>query len=290
MTDNTTQPKVGVVILNFKVKDLTLKCIKSIQKSNYENIELIIVDNNSGDDLENQLPKEGNIHFIQTGQNLGYTGGNNTGIKKALDLNCQFVFILNPDTELDSGCISQLVQASTSTDAGIAGPKILFGDKKTIWYAGGIFDLKNVLGSHRGVNELDKGQYDQLQETQYVSGGAMFVRSEVFDKVGMFDPRYFLYYEDSDLCFRASKAGFKILYVPSAVVYHANAKSTGLGSPLQDYFITRNRLLFASKFLSLRTRFAILREAVRNSKMETRKMAFKDFMTGKFGKGSFIKD
>jgi GT2 family glycosyltransferase len=117
----------------------------------------------------------------------------------------------------------------------------------------------------------------------------MFVNAKVFKKIGFFDEKYFLYYEDSDFCLRAKKADFRLVYAPSAVVFHENAKSTGLGSNLQDYFITRNRLLLASKFLPFRTRFALLREALRNIGNPVRRLAFWDYLNGNFGKGSYIR-
>lgn len=281
--------KVAVVILNFKTKNDTLKCIKSVKQSDFKDFEIIVVDNHSGDDLEEEIKKIKDINFVQSEDNLGYTGGNNLGIKKALEQQAEYVFILNADTEIEKKALGNMVAAAEKENAGILGPKILFSDKKTIWYAGGALDLNNVLGGHRGINENDEGQYDKIEETDSVTGGAMMVNRKVFGSIGLFDERYFLYYEDSDFCYRAKKAGFKLIYIPSAIVYHENAKSAGLGSPLQDYFITRNRMLFASKFLPFRTRFALFREALRNLGNPVRRLAFFDFLTGNFGKGSFLK-
>lgn len=284
--------KVAVVVLNYKVSELILKCIDSIRKSDYENLLIIVVDNNSGDGVEQGLRVKGEgsrVIFIQNKENLGYTGGNNEGIKKALDMQSDYVFILNPDTIIKQNTIRELVAGGESNQAGIIGPKIYFENSKKIWFAGGIVDINNVLGSHKGVDEEDSGQYDKNEETEYVTGAAMMVKSEVFKKIGLFDEKYFLYYEDSDFCFRARKAGFKIMYIPKAVVFHANAKSTGLGSPLQDYFITRNRMLFAKKFLSFRTQLALFREAIRNLGNPVRRLAFFDFLTGNFEKGNYLK-
>lgn len=277
--------KVSVVILNYRVADLTLECILSVQKSTYENIEIIVVDNNSEDGIGKRLEKFPEVTFIQSEDNLGYSGGNNLGIKKALANGADYILILNSDAKVEKDAISKLVDLADSNAGDILGPKILFPDKETIWYAGGVFDKNNVLGKHRGVDEKDNGQYDRTEETDYVTGAALFVKREVFDKIGLFDEKYFLYYEDSDFCFRARNEGFKIMYTPQAVVYHENAQSTGLGSHLQDYYITRNRMLFASKFLSFRTKFALLREGLKNIGNATRRKALIDFLTGKFGKG-----
>lgn len=279
--------KVAVVILNFKVKEETIRCIASVKKSDYRNIEIIVVDNNSGDGIEERIKNIKDVLFIQSKENLGYTGGNNLGIKKGLENGADYIFVLNPDTEVGKTVIGSLVSEAEKEQAGIVGPKILFSDKETIWYAGGILDLANVLGRHRGVDEQDKGQYDTIEKTGFVTGGAMFVKSDVFRKIGLFDEKYFMYLEDSDFCYRAKKMGYKILYNPKAVIYHENAKSAGLGSSLQDYFITRNRMLFASKFLPFRTKFALLREALRNIVNPVRRLALFDFLAGNFGKGSF---
>lgn len=284
--------KVAVIILNFKVTGDTIECINSVQKSDYENIQIIVVNNSSKDGLEDEIKKLSEVIFIQNKENLGFTGGNNIGIKYALISGADYIFILNPDTEITKSCISTLVNnINEGLPAGrqgdILGPKIYFYKSHKIWYAGGILDKLNVIGKHRGVDEIDKAQYNSIEETDYVSGAALFTKKEVFDKIGFFDENYFLYYEDSDFCMRAKKAGFKILYIPEALVYHKNARSTGLGSPLQDYFITRNRMLFAFKFLSIRTKFAIFREALKNIFNSTRRLAFFDFLTGNFGKGSY---
>lgn len=276
--------KVGVIILNFRVKEETLNCLKSVKASSYESLQVFVIDNNSGDNLEKELPDD--VIFIQSNKNLGYTGGNNLGIKRALDLGVDSVFIINPDLILLKDTITNLVDG-LNLGADIVGPKIYFPRSKKIWYAGGEFDKLNILGKHRGVDEIDKGQFNETEETDFVTGAAILIKKKVFDTIGLFDERFFLYYEDSDFCFRAKKAGFKIMYIPRALAYHENARSTGLGSPLQDYYITRNRLLFAFKHLPFRTKFALIRETLRNLANPTRRLAFFDFLRGNFGKGSF---
>ncbi|MBI2596203.1 glycosyltransferase [Candidatus Daviesbacteria bacterium] len=118
--------KVAVVILNFKVKEHVLKCIDSVKKSTYRNIKIILVDNNSGDGIEDEIKQNGNLEFIQTKDNLGYTGGNNIGIKRALEEKSDLIFLLNPDTILSERAIEILVGNMIIEDVGIAGPKIYF--------------------------------------------------------------------------------------------------------------------------------------------------------------------
>lgn len=278
--------KVGVIILNYKVKELVFKCVESVKKSTFKDILIIIVDNNSQDGLGKELEDRNDLIFIQNPINSGYAGGNNIGIRKALELGYDYIFILNPDTTVDPKAVEFLIEGLEKYSAAAANPKIYFGDSETLWFAGKIFDLENVLGTHRGVDETDRGQYDRDEEIEDATGAALMVKKEVFEQIGLFDERYFLYYEDTDFAYRARKKGFKIMYLPKAKVCHENAQSTGLGSPLQDYYITRNRMLFASKFLNLRTRFALFKEAMRNLGNHTRRRAFFDFLMGNLGKGS----
>lgn len=281
--------KVAVVILNYKVKDQAVKCVKSVQKNTYGSIEIIVVDNNSGDGLGEEIKKLEDVIFIQNKENLGYTGGNNIGIKRALENKADYVFVLNPDTTIEEDAIGNLVATAELQNVGIAGPKILFADRKTIWCAGGKMDLLNVIGSNRGIDEVDHGQYDNMEEVDYISGCALFVKREVFEKIGLLDETYFMYYEDDDFSFRAKKAGFKLLYIPQAVVFHGNGESAGACSPFQDYYLTRNRMIFAAKFLSWRAKFALFREAIRNIMIPARRLALADFLLGNLGRGSFAK-
>src|SRR5258708_3190243 len=182
-----------------------------------------------------------------------------------------------------------LLKGMKEHQADVANPKIYFADSNNLWFGGKVFDKANVLSSHQGVNEKDKGQYDKPTKLEDVTGAALMVKRQVFENIGLFDEKFFMYYEDLDFATRTLKAGFKIMYLPKAIVYHANAKSAGLGSPLQDYFITRNRMLYGRKYLPLRTQLALLREAWRNRKRPERKLALKDFLMGNFEKGSIIK-
>lgn len=279
--------RISVVILNYKLKNDTLESVYSVLQSDLSGIEVIIVDNNSGDGIEEEVKKIKGVKFIQAGFNSGYTGGNNLGIKHAVSSGSDYIFILNPDATVAKDTIRNLVLAAEKGNGDIVGPKILFDDKKTIWYAGGVIDIQNVLGKHIGLDEQDNGQYNTFSETGFVTGAAILIKRQVFERIGYFDERYFLYLEEVDFCYRAKKVGMKILYQPAAVVYHKNARSTGLGSPLQDYYISRNRLLFAFKFLSLRTRFALLRHIFATIYLQTRRKALFDFIFGRFGKGPY---
>jgi GT2 family glycosyltransferase len=319
------------IILNYKTKDETLRCVKSLQNTlipSYVNHKIIIVDNASNDGIERALSADHpDTIFLQTGSNLGYTGGHNYAInwiaqtlqgEDEKKISQTFVFILNNDTTFHENCLVELLKAfQRHPQAGILTPKIYFDpqhlpstikdsqnqtqpqqdqikadpekSKKIIWYAGGVFDKANVLGQHRGVDQLDEGQYDQESIIEYASGCAMLIPFSLFKSLNGFDNNYFMYYEDVDLSFQVKKHQKEIWYIPTAKMWHSNASSAGLASPLQNYFTTRNRLYFGFKWLSWRTRIALLREAFRLRSDAQKSKAVRDFLLFRFGKGSFIK-
>ncbi|MFZ5366022.1 MAG: glycosyltransferase family 2 protein [Patescibacteria group bacterium] len=285
-------------------------------------LEIVVVDNASTDGSVEQIKSEklkmkndkAKLKIIENNQNLGFAEGNNVGIRYALKNGADYVLILNPDTIVDENLILQLISASggsafggkvarADSRIGILGPKIYFAPGfefhkerykpeergKVIWYAGGRIDWNNVLSCHRGVDEIDRGQYDKVEETDFVSGCCMFVKKEVFEKIGLFDPKYFLYWEDSDFCQRAWMGGFRIVYVPGANVFHLDAGSSAVGGPLHDYYITRNRMLFGIKYASFRTKFALVRESIKLFFFGRpwQKIGIRDFYLWRFGKGSW---
>jgi GT2 family glycosyltransferase len=150
-------------------------------------------------------------------------------------------------------------------------------------------DWNNVMTVHRGVDEVDAGQFDRPGETEVVAGTAMFVRQAVFAKIGLFDEKYFLYFEESDFCRRARAAGFTLWYEPKAVLWHRNARSSGVGSDLHDYYTTRNRLLFGMRYAPWRAKLALLRQAM-NLYFHGRKwqkQGVADFFLARLGPGTF---
>lgn len=296
--------KIAIVVLNYNGREDTLECIGSLAKVKKDNfqVKIIVVDNGSKDGSARAFSKLKNIDLILNDQNLGYSGGNNIGIKKALSKGSDYIFVLNNDTVVDKNILISLVHAASFGD--IISPKIYFAPRfefhkdryqksdlgKVIWYAGGTIDWPNIIGQHPGVDEVDKGQFSKMKKIDLATGAAMFAKRAVFEKIGFFDEKYFLYLEDMDFCVRAKRAGFKIIFEPAAIVWHKNASSSGgSGSLLQDYFITRNRLLFAARYAKMRTKLAVLRQILAQINQKTKRMALLDFLTLNFGKGNFLK-
>lgn len=277
--------KIATVVLIYGKSQNLEECLaslRSVKSPGIEN-EIIVIDNLK--------------------DNTGYSGGNNKGIRQALAGGAEAVLILNDDTKVDESFISEMAKTLNDKEAGIIAPKIYFYPKfefhkdrykpkdlgKVIWYAGGMIDWDNCLGVHRGVDEVDEGQYQEKEKTGFATGCAILVKREVFEKIGLYDEEYFLYLEDLDFSVRALKAGFKIIYQPKAIVWHKNAQSGGFVSGIHDYFFTRNRLLFGSKYASVKTKFALFRESIRiflkgNS---WQRKGVLDFYLKKLGKGSW---
>src|SRR3989338_3244294 len=298
--------KIGIVILNYNGEKDTIKCLESIQSLNKkDSIEVIVVDNGSKEPFQKSPSLNLHITVIYNDQNLGFSQGNNKGIKKAIEKGASHVLILNNDTIIDKNLIRELLSVADSDDrVGIVVPKIYFekgyefhkdryseDEKgKVIWYAGGLIDWNNVIGFHRGVDEIDHGQYNKAEETEFATGCCMLVKTEIFKKVGFLDPAYFLYYEDSDFSKRVQKAGYRILFVPKAILWHKNAASAGgSGSSLQDYYIARNRLLFGMRYAPLEKKAVLLKESLslllRGRNWQKRGII--DFYLGRLGKGSY---
>lgn len=298
--------KIAIIILNWNSENYIFDCIESVQKLEIGNwkIDVVIVDNkstNQSDELIETRYKD--VKLLRNKENLGFTGGNNVGIEHAMENGADYVMLLNSDTIVDKDLLIELIEtAESDKQIGIVGPKIFFAsgheyktdyqakDKgKVIWYAGGKIDWKNVILSHRGVDEVDQGQYDQRQETDFVTGCCVLVKKQVIEKIGMLDNKYFLYLEDADFCQRAKLAGYKIIYSPKGNVWHLNAGSSSVGGGLQDYYITRNRLLFGMKYANLKTKTALLKEGIRLllKGRPWQKIAVKDFFLANFNRGTY---
>jgi len=272
--------KVAIIILHFSHPETTVACLDSLARLNTKTFSCrtLVVDNSRTGEMDTLKNKFRQILFIKNPANLGYAGGNNIGIGKALKDKADFTLIINNDTLLEQNLLVNILATMKKYPyVGVLSPKIYFAPGceyhrqrysksqkgRVLWYAGGKYDPDNVLASHRGVDEVDLGQYDQPQDTDFVTGCAMLVRREVWQKIGLLNSAYFLYLEDVEFSLRAKKAGFRIFYDPSGWLWHLNAGSSAVGSHLQDYFITRNRLLLGMKWAPARTKLAIFKESLR---------------------------
>ena len=245
-------PKVIVLVLNWNRKNFTLKCLESLKEQDYQNLEMVVVDNGSSDGSEAEVkarhPWAG---FIQNGDNLGYAGGNNRGIRSALARGADYVFLVNNDTKFDRRCIAELVQtAEKNRNYGILGPVAFSYDGGNNALSSG-FELDWTLFRFFPFRFVEGNLVLNHQEDVYrvdaVQGDAFFVRREVFEKVGFFDEKFFLLGEECDFCLRAKAAGFLAGVVKKANFYRMVSPVIGTDSPLRSYYSTRNILLLISK-------------------------------------------
>jgi len=304
--------KVGIVVVNWKQPDLTVDSVNSLLRcrSLGFQIKLFLVDNGSGDNsaalFRRHYSKNKTVNLIFSSSNLGYVEGFNLGIRQAQKTSCDFILLANNDIQADPKFLSLLVKkAIASPKLGILGPKIYFSPGReyhsdryqprdrgrVIWSAGGHLDWQNIIGSNIGIDEVDQGQYDHpAVAPDFISGCVVLIRSAVFNQIGLLDPSYFMYLEDADFCRRAILAGWQIEFVPQSVIWHINAGSSQTGSPLHDYFLTRNRFLFGFRYASFRPKFALLRQAVKiliSPPSAWQRQAVIDFFLGRLGKGSW---
>jgi len=301
-------PKIFVIILNWNRAQDTIACLKSVGQLRVVGYELniIVVDNASTDDSVKAVRKlhVPGLWIIENKKNLGFAEGNNVGIRYALEKGADYILVLNNDTLVEKNLVGELLKAAKkSNNFGAASPKIYFAKGfefhkkrysaselgKVIWYAGGDIDWENLYGTAHGVDEVDKGQFEKEGKTDFATGTCMFLKASALKKVGFFDKNYFMYLEDTDLSVRLKKKGFEVLFVPKAILWHKVAQSSGIGSSLNDYFITRNRLVFGMRYASLRTKIALIKESVKLlvSGRTWQRFGVRDFYLRKLGKGSW---
>lgn len=245
-------PLVSIVTVNYNNAAVTCELLESLATNSYANLEVIVVDNASGEDPTAQLlATYPAVKVIRSDENLGFAGGNNLGIKAAKG---DFLFLVNNDTEFTDGLVEGLLDIFDQyPDAGVVSPKFhYFFHKGTIEYAGyHAVDVFTGRNSMIGCKEPDNGQYDEIKETNYAHGGAMMISRAALEKVGLMPEVYFLYYEEFDWCEQFKRKGYKVYYQYKSLIYHKESMTTGKNSPLKTYYITRNRLLFMRRNVGL---------------------------------------
>jgi len=299
--------KVGIVAVNFNGDKDSLELLEDLKKLETPKIEtkIIFVDNASSDKfVETASKKYPEIDILQNGVNKGFSGGYNRGMEHALIWGADYVLVINNDALTpDKKLLTSLLQTfAKHPKAGVVAPKIYFApgyefhkdrykkedQGKVIWFGGGKFDWDNVMSIHRGIDEVDApggGEYSGEMEIDFATGCCFLVSREVLEKVGLFDEDYFAYFEDGDFSKRVIDSGFKIFYNGETSIYHKVSQSTGTGSSLSDYYLTRNRLIFGFKYASGRTKFALWRQAMYQAVFgrKAQKEAIEDYFSKKTG-------
>jgi len=225
----STEPGVWAVVLNYNGAAVLGECLRSLCKQDYPNFHILVVDNASTDGSEKIAGEIEGIELVRNEENLFFAGGNNVGIRHAIDAGADYIVLINNDTVSDPALISALVTAiEADKDAGIAGPKIYYHERPdVIWSAGGLVDFGKGWVRHRGIRQQDKGRFDSVAEVDYVTGCCLMFSREVFSFLQGLDESFPMYYEDTDFCTRARKTGYKIIYVPDGKMWHKISFSSG---------------------------------------------------------------
>lgn len=240
--------KISLIIVTYNSSDFIDRCLDSVYRQTYKDFEIVIVDNDSRDGLVDYVAdKYKDVKVIASMENLGFAGGINLGIA---DSDGEFIAILNPDVILDDRWLESLITvAGNYPQAYIFSSLILnYHDHELIVNAGYKY---SVFGTHFliGYNERNVGQYNEVRPVFYGTGCALFFRRLLVEKIGYFDQDYFLYCEETDFCWLSLLAGFEILIVPSAIVFHYRQASTKeLPAPFIYYLIRRNTVRMLLKY------------------------------------------
>ena len=249
---------IYAIVINYNNYKDTVECVDSLKRTYLQRFKLVIIDNGSTDESAHMLKKIENDNrvVISSNINIGFSGGNNIGIKYALNNNADFILLLNNDTVVTPEFLSRLLstyyQVSTlqRTDKIILSPKInYFYDKKKIWFCGGTWNSVTGRTTHIGINEEDVGQFKDPFRVSFLSGCCMLIPAKAIQEVGLMSEDYFLYCEDTDYCLRLMKAGYELWVDPSSLIYHKVNASTGKASDTYTYYSVRNKQYLIDRYI-----------------------------------------
>ncbi|HEX7893201.1 MAG TPA: glycosyltransferase family 2 protein [Terriglobales bacterium] len=248
--------RVGAVTVTYNSGAVIDGFMESFARQSHKGLFLYVIDNASSDETLKRIGtyRLENLQVIANTQNLGIAEGNNRGIQQAIDDGCEAVLLINNDTEFSPDLVKRLVSGLEQYGCGIVTPKIVFYDKPNlIWSAGGGFNAaRGYAAFHYGLEQEDTGNYDQPRVVQHAPACCALIRREVFERIGMIDPRYFIYLDDTDFSYRALLAGVRTMYLPEAKVVHkASSLTGGPESEICLRYRTRNQVYFMLKHLGL---------------------------------------
>ncbi len=287
---------VAIILVNYNGFNDTVACVESILKSAYQEYRIVIVDNGAKDKekiIQNDFLNK-HTDIVASEKNLGFSGGNNLGIqyaKKKYDPD--YYLLLNNDTVILNDTLSELVEhCNIIENTGLVTGKIFYySQPEVIWYAGGVFNYKTGIADQPVLGVDESSENNGCIDVTFATGCVMLLPRNVIEKIGLLDEEYFLYAEDTDYCCRIMQAGYKLVYVPSAIIYHKVSASTGNQSAMQQYYMMRNNCYIIKKYCRFpaygyaRKWYRVLRDIVRGKidfKIQIR--AWRDFTKGITGK------
>lgn len=285
------QPKVYVILVNYNGFKDTIECIESLQKIDYDNYKMIVVDNASTKKVSKDQEKfiESNTIYIKNNKNAGFSAGNNIGIRLAKKEKADYVLLLNNDTTVTSNFLRDMVSILESKNRqGMLSTKInYYWDPDKSWFEGGTFNFATAKTSHFH----EKRGNDTIEEVTFLSGCLMLIPMGIIDAVGMLEENYFLYAEDTDYCCRVLQKGYHLYYAPDIVIYHKEGASAGKNSDIKQYYIERNGLYIAKQYSTHPFKACVTRAYTAWKSVFRGRLNFKpirdayiDFLRGKKGK------
>jgi len=245
------QALVYVLILNWNLKDDTAECVASVLESDYTNYRVLVVDNGSSDGsvdyLRHSFP---DIEIIVNAANLGFAAGNNVGIRHALEMGADYVFVLNNDTTVDAAMLSQLVAcAEGKAYIGMVAPKILYDEERNrIWRLGDRIHQWLPVPLSVGRDQIDTGQFSEPFDVDYVTFCGVLIKRALLETIGLLDERFFFTYEDADFCRRSRAAGYRIVCQPKACMWHKVSLSAQRDAANIRYLKSKSRAIFYRRY------------------------------------------
>ena len=258
---NPKSPSIQVITVNYNGYADTIECLDSLRAQVGVNCRPLVIDNASHDgSVAHIKAAHPDVEIIETKSNLGFCGGNNVGIRHALEAGYDYLFLVNNDTELEPDCLQNLLRCAEShPDAAVIAPAMYgFYDRTEPWFIGSSLDM------HRGIATAFHGENAKLPDAQtpfeipWSTGCAMLIPAAKMREIGGFDERYFCYYEDVDWSLRARQLGYTCVLCPSAVLYHKEGRTANKNLPKKEYYYARNVLLCFSKNTNGKSRYRIL--------------------------------
>jgi hypothetical protein len=274
--------KVTVIIPNWNGIDHIFGCLRSLQKVDYSNFDVIVVDNNSEDGSPEAIADSfPNVQIMRNSQNLGFAEGCNMGIRQAMKSGSAYVWLLNNDTLVDRQSLTFLVRAAEKDSSiGMAGSKIYCCDDPHIIYSAGML-ISWFRGEAYSIgwHQHDTGQLNKCCDVEGLEGSSLLIKRRVCEEVGLMDKDYFLYAEEVDWCVRTRQKGFRCTFVPESIVFHKGGASPGERfSPVFSYYSTRNMLRTITKSFSFPMREIYLFTAIVFKLWKIRKDLVKAFI------------
>ena len=293
-------PSILTIVLNWNNPEDTLACLRSVTAINYPAMQTIVVDNGSTDDSVARVrAAHPGIKVIETGENLGYAGGNNVGIRYGLNQRFDLFCILNNDVTVASDFLIPLLAVLMQRiDVGVVTPLLVSPtEPPRILNAGVTFDFRTGQATHRFQGQAPDTPGVNITDVDVASGSAMLVRRQMFEKFGFLPEKYFLYYEDAHWCTSVWRGGYRVVCQPRAHARHRISATLGRESQLITYYMTRNQLLFlwlnAPENLRYRVLLRILGQDIvyiasdggrrHWGRARARLLGIVDFVTGRFG-------